>query len=149
MIFIGSVQMTYLRPVLYLPPWLHCFWYPTYHSRPEIDQIGQFMVFLGVEGIVLVTFKWLIWCDNWIPLFEYMQFDTQYVSIGQKLVKMAIFYGLLGFKVKFFLVSVQILKSSEELVPKIPHIPQSDLKCPRYPGELPEYTQTNISLLYI
>ena len=117
------VQMTYLRPPLNSPDWVHTLRYPTCSCRPKIGQIVYLFMFLGVIGLCIlqqleyilfdswhVTVgkkwpNWLIWGYHWIPKLKYMLVDTLHVILGQKMAKLAIFHSFQGFKAlkeKFF-----------------------------------------------
>ena len=68
-----------------------------------------------------------------------MPFDTQHVTVAQKLTKimvLVIFLVLAWFGLVLIFVFVQIVNPMSKPVPTIPHTPQSDLKCLRNSGEL-------------
>ena len=207
LVWFGSslVQMTYLRPPLNVPAWIHAFWHPTCCCRPKIGQNHGFgyifsfgFVLLGFwlvqitnlwlplnfpawvhnfwyptchcwwkkaktmvlaislvlvwYGLVLDMFKSLIWGHHWIPLHKYMPFDTQHITVAQKLTKtlvLAIFLVLAPLGLVLVLVFVQILNLLAEPVPTIPHTPKLDLKCLRNSGELTWFHIQNLKCAQI
>ena len=54
--------MTYLRPPLNSPAWIHAFWYPTCHYRPKIGQNHGFS-YISSFGCVWLRF-WLVQITN-------------------------------------------------------------------------------------
>ena len=90
---------------LYLWFWfgLVWFWICSNHSSEAKNwQKPWFWLYFVLLwfGLALDWFKWYIWGHHWINQLEYVLFDTQHVTIGQKLAQtmvLAIFLVLVLF----------------------------------------------------